>query len=219
MYMLFRRMPRSAHELYLIYTEDCYMKKKLVAYLLVSALAVTALIGCGKKGGDADAANAAATTEAAAPVEGAVEDGAEAEAEAVENAVEEAVVEEVTSDATTAAAIEAVEAATAAEAVAAEAGTGEAAAEEFVDDEAAAAVTGEAAAANTEEDVIVDPGTQYTVRFGGNIYASMDQNDANVIDYVYPGYILNINERLDNYWYHVTYWIDGAARSGYIKIQ
>ena len=67
--------------------------------------------------------------------------------------------------------------------------------------------------------MIVDPGTQYTVRFGGNIYASMDQNDANVIDYVYPGYILNINERLDNYWYHVTYWIDGAARSGYIKIQ
>lgn len=186
------------------------MKKKLVAYLLVSALAVTALIGCGKKGGDADAANAAATTEAEAPVEGAVEDGAEAEAEAVENAVEEAVVEEVTSDATAAAAVEA---------VAAEAGTGEAAAEEFVDDEAAAAVTGEAAAANTEEDVIVDPGTQYTVRFGGNIYASMDQNDANVIDYVYPGYILNINERLDNYWYHVTYWIDGAARSGYIKIQ
>ena len=219
--MLFRRMPRSAHELYLIYTEDCYMKKKLVAYLLVSALAVTALIGCGKKGGDADAANAAATTEAAAPVEGAVEDGAEAEAEAVENAVEEAVVEEVTSDATTAAAIEAVEAATAAEAVAAEAGTGEAAAEEFVDDEAAEAVTGEAAAANTEEDVIVDPGTQYTVRFGGNIYASMDQNDANVIDYVYPGYILNINERLENYWYNVTYYLTGdpTAYTGYIKIQ
>ena len=194
------------------------MKKKLVAYLLVSALAVTALIGCGKKGGDADAANAAATTEAEAPVEGAVEDGAEAEAEAVENAVEEAVVEEVTAD-TAAAAVEAVEAATVTEPAAVEAATGEAAAEEFVDDEAAAAVTGEAAAANTEEDVIVDPGTQYTVRFGGNIYASMDQNDANVIDYVYPGYILTINERLDNYWYHVTYWIDGAARSGYIKIQ
>ena len=141
------------------------MKKKLVAYLLVSALAVTALIGCGKKGGDADAADfdVEATTEAEAVADGA--------------------------------------------------------AEEFVDDEADAAVTGEAAAAKTEEDVIVDPGTQYTVRFGGNIYASMDQNDANVIDYVYPGYILNINERLDDYWYHVTYWIDGAARSGYIKIQ
>lgn len=196
------------------------MKKKLVAYLLVSALAVTALIGCGKKGGDADAAefDAEAATEAEAVVDGAAED-AQTEADAVEGAVEEAVVEEVTADATAAAAVEAVEAATVAEPAAVEATTGEAAAEEFVDDEADAAVTGEAAAAKTEEDVIVDPGTQYTVRFGGNIYASMDQNDANVIDYVYPGYILNINERLDDYWYHVTYWIDGAARSGYIKIQ
>ena len=200
------------------------MKKKLVAYLLVSALAVTALIGCGKKGGDADAANAAATTEAEAPVEGAVEDGAEAEAEAVENAVEEAVVEEVTSDATAAAAIEAVEAATAAEAaeaVAAEAGTGEAAAEEFVDDEAAEAVTGEAAAANTEEDVIVDPGTQYTVRFGGNIYATMDENAANIVYVTSPGETLTINERLENYWYNVTYYLTGdpTAYTGYIKIQ
>ena len=200
------------------------MKKKLVAYLLVSALAVTALIGCGKKGGDADAANAAATTEAEAPVEGAVEDGAEAEAEAVENAIEEAVVEEVTSDATAAAAVEAVEAATAAEAaeaVAAEAGTGEAAAEEFVDDEAAAAVTGEAAAANTEEDVIVDPGTVYTVRFGGNIYATMEENPANIFFVATPGNQLTINERLENYWYNVTYYLtnDPTPYTGYIKIQ
>ena len=86
---------------------------------------------------------------------------------------------------------------------------------EEVTDEAVAAE----APAGDSEDLVVDPGTQYTVRFGGNVYATPDQIDSNVIDYVYPDYVLNIDERLEDAWYAVTYWIDGAARSGYIKIQ
>ena len=177
------------------------MKRKLVTYLLISALAATVLAGCGKKGGDADAADAAAATETEAVTEEA-EAPVEEEATVEEAPVEEDVVEEAVEAAT------ATTAAQAAEAV-----------DEIEDEDAEEAVTGEAAAPEETEDLIVDPGTQYTVRFGGNVYASPDENDANIIDYVYEGYVLTINERLENYWYHVTYWIDGVAREGYIKIQ
>lgn len=207
----------------LITMEVLFMKRRLVAYLLISVLAATVFAGCGKKGGDA--ADAAATTEAA-PAEEAEAPAEETEAPAEEA---EAPAEEVEAPAEDAAPAEeaveevATEEGETEEAVVEEVGdtaaTEAAAVEEPAAEEAEAGVTGEAAAAEEVEDVIVDPGTEYTVRFGGNIYASPDENDANIIDYVYPGYLLTINERLENYWYSVTYWIDGVARTGYIKIQ
>ena len=181
------------------------MKKRLVAYLMVSALAVTVLAGCGGKG---DAAGDAA-------------DAATGEAAVVE---EDAFVEEDDAAAALTAAIE--EAAAVADtgaAVAAAADTAADAAEEYVDDEdiAAAATTVEAAAkdaAEKVEDLIVDPGTYYTVRFGGEVFGTPDESTP-AIDYVYPDYTLLINERLDDYWYAVSYIIDGVTRTGYIKIQ
>lgn len=193
------------------------MKKRIVTLLLVSALAATVFAGCGKSGGDA--ADAAATGEAAVAEE-AVEEGAEAAATGEAAAAE-------TADEDLAAAVEAADTAEVAAEAADEAATesAEIAAEEFVDEEEEAAPAEETAeavdeaAAEETEDLIVDPGTQYTVRFGGNVYATPDQNDANIIDYVYPGYVLQIDERLDDFWYNVSYWINGAMRTGYIKIQ
>lgn len=176
------------------------MKKRLVTFLLISALAATVFAGCSKS--DAEISGEAATGEEAAVMEEANEVMDELAA-----AAETADAAEVAAVADTAAAVEA-----------------EAEGEEFIDEEdETEEVTDEAVAAEApagdSEDLVVEPGTQYTVRFGGNVYATPDQIDSNVIDYVYPDYVLNIDERLEDAWYAVTYWIDGAARSGYIKIQ
>lgn len=195
------------------------MKKRLVTILLISAMAATVFTGCKKSGGDA--ADAAATGEAAvAEVEEAVtEEAAEAATGAEE--MEKAPIEEAVAAAEAAETAEAAEIAGTSDAAEAEiANPDEAAAEEYVaDEEEAAEETTAVAAAEEGEDLIVDPGTEYTVRFGGNVYASPDQVDSNIIDYVYPGYVLTIDERLDDFWYAITYWIDGYARTGYIKIQ
>ena len=201
------------HEILIL--EVMFMKRRLVAYLLVSALAVTVLAGCGKSaGGDAAAA--------ADPGDAAVVEEAVEETDALED-VTEAPVEAVT--AAPAAEEAAAVAATGAE-VAAEAATEAVAAEEpaeYVDDEeeAAVAAEGETAAAAAAEDLIVDPGTTYTVRFGGNIYSTPEENPANVMYYANPGDYLNIVERLDNYWYKVSYYLsgEGVEHVGYIQIQ
>lgn len=194
------------------------MKKRLVTLLMISALAATVFAGCSKKGGDAPEAGAdAAATDAAAVTE-AVAESAPVEAGTVEAAVEETVTEEAAPVAATtdeAAAIAALEEEGAA--------TAETAAEaaEYVDEAADEAVTGEAAAAEAVEDLIVDPGTTYTVRFGGNIYSSPEENDQNIMYYANPGDYLNVLERLDNYWYKVSYYLagEGVEHQGYIQIQ
>ena len=58
------------------------MKKRLIAYLLVSALAVAVFAGCGKKG-EGDGADAAATGSTAVAEEAAAADTAAAEVAAV----------------------------------------------------------------------------------------------------------------------------------------
>lgn len=192
------------------------MKKRLVTYLLISAMAATVFAGCSKSGGDA--ADAAATGEAAV-AEVVEEAAAEAATGAAE--MEKAPIDEAVAAAEAAETAEAAEIAGTSDAAEAEiANTEEATAEEYVADEEEAAEDTTAAATTEEgEYLIVDPGTQYTVRFGGNVYASPNQVDSNIIDYVYPGYVLTIDERLDDFWYAITYWIDGYARTGYIKIQ
>ena len=187
------------------------MKKKLVTFLLISAMAATVLAGCSKSGGDA--ADAAATGEAAAVVEEAAGDGAEITEEAEKAPIEDAI--EAAEDA------DAAELAGTSDAAEAEiADADEDAATEYAEDDDEDAAEDTAAAEDTE-DLIVDPGTEYTVRFGGNVYASMEQVDSNIIDYVYPGWTLYIDERLDDYWYSIHYYITDVVepRTGYIKIQ
>lgn len=182
------------------------MKKRLVAYLMVSALAVTVLAGCGSKGDAAGDAADAATGEAAVEEDAFVE-------------------EDDASAALTAAIEEAAAVADTGDAVAAVADTAAEAAEEYVDDEVItdAATAAKAAVEDVAEKVeefVAEPGTYYTVQWGGNVYGTPDENTP-VIDYVYPDYQLLINERLDNYWYKVSYQILGEnePRTGYIKIQ
>lgn len=197
------------------------MKKKLVTLLMVSALAATVFAGCSKKGGDAADAGADAATDAAAVTE-AVAESAPVEAGTVEAAVEETVEETVTEEAAPAAGAtdEAAAIAALAEEDTAAAGT-TAEAAEYVDEEADAAVTGEAAAAEEAEALVVEPGTVYTVRFGGNIYSSPEENDQNIMYYANPDDYLTILERLDNYWYKVSYYLagEGVEHQGYIQIQ
>ena len=200
------------------------MKKKLVTYLLISALAVTVFAGCGKKddGGDASADGAA---DAGAVETVVTEDAPEEEVgETPVDAVEEVEEVEETVEAG------AVEATTTVEAAAAEmidaADTAESAVEEYTDEtveEAAetvdAAATGEAAAA---EKVVPPNGSQYEVRFGGNVYSTPEANDANIQYFAQPGDILNIVERVnDSSWYKVTYWLagEGIEHEGYIEIE
>lgn len=193
------------------------MKKKLVALLMVSALAVSVLAGCGSKG-DAEGDAAAAATGEEAPV---VEDaGTEEVVVEDSSAALSAAIEEAAATADTGAAV-----AAATDAAAVDATAAEAAVEEYVDDEVIAAddaaeadATAVAAAPEETEDVIVDPGTYYTVRFGGDVYGTPDESTP-VIDYVYPDWQLLINERLDDYWYAISYIVDGVTRTGYIKIQ
>ena len=183
------------------------MKKRLVAYLMVSALAVTVLAGCGSKGDAAGDAADAATGEAAVEEDAFVEE--DDAAAALTAAIEEAAAVADTGDA-----------------VAAVADTAAEAAEEYVDDEvisdADAAATAAAAAvediAQKAEEFIANPGEYYTVQWGGEVFGSPDESTP-VIDYVYPDYQLLITERLDNYWYAISYIIEGETRTGYIKIQ
>lgn len=187
------------------------MKKRLVAYLMVSALAVSVLAGCGGKGKGGDAGDAA--------------DAGTGEAAVVEEAVEETVEVDDASAALTAAIEEAAAVADTGAAIAADTAA-EAAVEEYVDDEvieeagdaateAAAAVD---AAADKADYLTFEPGTQYTVVYGADVFETTD-NTAPAIDVLIPGYQLQINERLDDFWYNVSYIIDGVTRTGYIQIE
>ena len=113
------------------------MKKRLVAYLMVSALAVSVLAGCGGKGKGGDAGDAA--------------DAGTGEAAVVEEAVEETVEVDDASAALTAAIEEAAAIADTGAAIAADTAV-EAAVEEYVDDE----VIEEAGDAATEAAAAVD---------------------------------------------------------------
>lgn len=183
------------------------MKKKLVTYLLVSALAAAVFAGCSKK--DAGDGADAAATEAAAVVE---------EASEAADAADTASIEDV------AAAIEEAEAEETAEV----AGTTDAAAEVAAveEDDDAVVIEDEEEADKEEapeegEYLVVDPGTQYTVRFGGNIYSTPEEIAENIMYFANPGDYLNVVERLDNFWYKVTYYLagEGVEHTGYIQIQ
>ena len=195
------------------------MKKRLVAYLMVSALAVSVLAGCGGKGKGGDAGDAA--------------DAGTGEAAVVEEAVEETVEVDDASAALTAAIEEAAAVADTGAAIAADTGAAiaadtaaEAAVEEYVDDEvieeAGDAATEAAAAVDAATDkadyLTFEPGTQYTVVYGADVFETTD-NTVPPIDELIPGYQLQINERLDDFWYNVSYIIDGVTRTGYIQIE
>ena len=71
------------------------------------------------------------------------------------------------------------------------------------------------------EYLIVEPGTVYTVRYGGYIYSIMEENNDYIQYYTSPGETLEIDERLENHWYKVTYYLtgEGIAHQGYIIIE
>ena len=75
--------------------------------------------------------------------------------------------------------------------------------------------------AEEAEVLVVEPGTTYTVRFGGNIYSSPEEIASNVMYYANPGDYLTIVERLEDYWYKVSYYLagEGIEHIGYIQIQ
>ena len=170
------------------------MKKRLVAYLMVSALAVSVLAGCGGKGKGGDAGDAA--------------DAGTGEAAVVEEAVEETVEVDDASAALTAAIEEA----------AAIADTGAAIAADTAGDAATEAAAAVDAAADKADYLTFEPGTQYTVVYGADVFETTD-NTVPAIDELIPGYQLQINERLDDFWYNVSYIIDGVTRTGYIQIE
>lgn len=184
------------------------MKKRLVTYLLVSALAAAVFAGCSKKDAG-DAADAAATD--AAVVEEAAE-AATASLEDVAAAAEAADAEEAgnIADTTVAAEVADEEVAVAAD---------DASVTEFVDEEVKE--DADKKEAEEAEVLVVEPGTTYTVRFGGNIYSSPEEIASNVMYYANPGDYLTIVERLEDYWYKVSYYLagEGIEHIGYIQIQ
>jgi hypothetical protein len=184
------------------------MKKRLVTYLLVSALAAAVFAGCSKKDGG-DAADAAATD--AAVVEEAAE-AATASLEDVAAAAEAADAEEAGNVADTTVAAEVADAEV-------EAAADDASVTEFVDEEVKE--DADKKEAEEAEVLVVEPGTTYTVRFGGNIYSSPEEIASNVMYYANPGDYLTIVERLENYWYKVSYYLagEGIEHIGYIQIQ
>ena len=95
----------------------------------------------------------------------------------------------------------------------------EAAVTEVVDEEEEKAE--EAEELKEGEYLIVEPGTQYVVRFGGNIYSTPEEVAENVMYFANPGDYLNVVERLDDFWYKVTYYLagEGIEHTGYIQIQ
>lgn len=185
------------------------MKKRLVTYLLVSALAAAVFAGCSKKDGG-DAADAAATD--AAVVEEAAE-AATASLEDVAAAAEAADAEEAGNVADTTVAAEVADAEV-------EAAADDAAVTEFVDEEEVKEDADKKEAEEAEV-LVVEPGTTYTVRFGGNIYSSPEEIASNVMYYANPGDYLTIVERLEDYWYKVSYYLagEGIEHIGYIQIQ
>ena len=179
------------------------MKKRLVTYLLVSALAAAVFAGCSKKdagdAADAAATGATAVEEAAEAATAAIEEVAEAETE------ETAALEGTASAAAEVASPEEEEAAVVA-----------------VEDEEADNEDADKEDADKEEEyLVVDPGTQYTVRFGGNIYSTPEEIAENIMYFANPGDYLNVVERLDDFWYKVTYYLagEGIEHTGYIQIQ
>jgi len=184
------------------------MKKRLVTYLLVSALAAAVFAGCSKKDGG-DAADAAATD--AAVVEEAAE-AATASLEDVAAAAEAADAEEAGNVADTTVAAEVADAEV-------EAAADDASVTEFVDEEVKE--DADKKEAEEAEVLVVEPGTTYTVRFGGNIYSSPEEIASNVMYYANPGDYLTIVERLEDYWYKVSYYLagEGIEHIGYIQIQ
>ena len=184
------------------------MKKRLVTYLLVSALAAAVFAGCSKKDGG-DAADAAATD--AAVVEEAAE-AATASLEDVAAAAEAADAEEAGNIADTTVAAEVADAEV-------EAAADDASVTEFVDEEVKE--DADKREAEEAEVLVVEPGTTYTVRFGGNIYSSPEEIASNVMYYANPGDYLTIVERLEDYWYKVSYYLagEGIEHIGYIQIQ
>lgn len=184
------------------------MKKRLVTYLLVSALAAAVFAGCSKKDGG-DAADAAATD--AAVVEEAAE-AATASLEDVAAAAEAADAEEAGNVADTTVAAEVADAEV-------EAAADDASVTEFVDEEVKE--DADKKEAEEAEVLVVEPGTTYTVRFGGNIYSSPEEIASNVMYYANPGEYLTIVERLEDYWYKVSYYLagEGIEHIGYIQIQ
>jgi hypothetical protein len=184
------------------------MKKRLVTYLLVSALAAAVFAGCSKKDGG-DAADAAATD--AAVVEEAAE-AATASLEDVAAAAEAADAEEAGNVADTTVAAEVAD-------TEVEAAADDASVTEFVDEEVKE--DADKKEAEEAEVLVVEPGTTYTVRFGGNIYSSPEEIASNVMYYANPGDYLTIVERLEDYWYKVSYYLagEGIEHIGYIQIQ
>ena len=184
------------------------MKKRLVTYLLVSALAAAVFAGCSKKDGG-DAADAAATD--AAVVEEAAE-AATASLEDVAAAAEAADAEEAGNVADTTVAAEVADAEV-------EAAADDASVTEFVDEEVKE--DADKKEAEEAEVLVVEPGTTYTVRFDGNIYSSPEEIASNVMYYANPGDYLTIVERLEDYWYKVSYYLagEGIEHIGYIQIQ
>ncbi len=189
------------------------MKKRIVTYLLLSALAAAVFAGCGKKDAG-DGADAAATGEAA--VVEATAEVAETAAAADTAAIEDVAAAAEAADAEEAAAIAGTTDAAAAE----EAAVPEEGVTEVVDDEETVEADKEETPAEGEY-LVVDPGTQYTVRFGGNIYSSPEEIAENIMYVANPGDYLNVVERLDNFWYKVTYYLagEGIEHTGYIQIQ
>lgn len=184
------------------------MKKRLVTYLLVSALAAAVFAGCSKKDAG-DAADAAATD--AAVVEEAAE-AATASLEDVAAAAEAADAEEAGNIADTTVAAEVADAEV-------DAAADDASVTEFVDEEVKE--DADKKEAEEAEVLVVEPGTTYTVRFGGNIYSSPEEIASNVMYYANPGDYLTIVERLEDYWYKVSYYLagEGIEHIGYIQIQ
>ena len=184
------------------------MKKRLVTYLLVSALAAAVFAGCSKKDAG-DAADAAATD--AAVVEEAAE-AATASLEDVAAAAEAADAEEAGNIADTTVAAEVADAEV-------EAAADDASVTEFVDEEVKE--DADKKEAEEAEVLVVEPGTTYTVRFGGNIYSSPEEIASNVMYYANPGDYLTIVERLEDYWYKVSYYLagEGIEHISYIQIQ
>ena len=213
------------------------MKKKLVTYLLISALAVTVFAGCGKKddGGDAAAADApdAGAVETVV-TEDAPEETEEDIVEAVEETVEADAVEATT--AIDAAAAEAVEAADTAVA---------AVAEEYTDEtEEEAAETAATDSTPVEVDkTVLNPGDHHFVIYGGveggKIFRGNTDSNGNlspdpgntdpeelkkaddVQDIAEPGWELIVrNHKPDTIWYYVEYWkANEGVFYGWIEIE
>ena len=100
-----------------------------------------------------------------------------------------------------------------------EAAADDASVTEFVDEEVKE--DADKKEAEEAEVLVVEPGTTYTVRFGGNIYSSPEEIASNVMYYANPGDYLTIVERLEDYWYKVSYYLagEGIEHIGYIQIQ